>query len=42
MNGQLKQSQTIEGIPKQNNGDLWINKFGHLFNAPLFLIWTQM
>ena len=28
INGQLKKSKTIEGIPKQNNGDLWINLFG--------------
>ena len=28
LNGQLKRSKTLTGIPKQNNGDLWVNLFG--------------
>ena len=28
INGNLKKSKLINGIPRQNNGDLWVNLFG--------------
>ena len=28
LNGQLKKSKLLESVPKQNNGDLWVNLFG--------------
>ena len=28
LNGQLKKSKLFESVPKQNNGDIWVNLFG--------------
>ena len=28
INGRLKKSHQLDGVPKQNNGDVWINLFG--------------
>ena len=28
LNGQLKKSKLLNSVPKQNNGDLWVNLFG--------------